>query len=314
MARYRNKLPQLGDTLFVTDGGAETTFIFHEGFELPEFAAFHLLHSDTGRAAIERYFDRYLQVAQTHRLGMVLESVTWRASRDWGARIGYDDSQVAAANRKAIELLAGIRQRHDSAAAPLVISGNIGPRDDGYNPSDFMTVDEARRYHAIQVETFRDTEADMVSAFTMTYSEEAIGITRAAQAASMPVAISFTVETDGHLPSGQPLAEAINATDEATADGPAYYMINCAHPEHFRNILNESAPWLSRIRGIRANASTLSHAELDEAEELDEGNPQELGEHYRELHRMLPNLNIVGGCCGTDHRHIDAICTAISRQ
>ncbi len=314
MARYRDQLPQLGNALFVTDGGAETTFIFHDGLELPEFAAFTLLHSDAGRAAIERYFNTYIDIARSRGLGMVLESPTWRASRDWGARIGFDETQLATTNRMAIELLTELRDRHEDSISTIVISGNIGPRDDGYNPSAFMSADEAAEYHSAQVNTFRDTDVDMVSAFTMTYTEEAIGITRAAGAAGIPVAISFTVETDGRLPNGQSLADAIEATDAATGNGPAYYMINCAHPDHFRHTLTGDTAWRERIRGVRANASRLSHAELDEAESLDDGDPHELGEQYRELHELLPGLTVVGGCCGTDHRHIDAICNAISRQ
>lgn len=136
---------------------------------------------------------------------------------------------------------------------------------------------------------------------------------RAARAAGMPVVISFTLETDGHLPSGQSLAEAIRETDAATDGAPAYYMINCAHPSHFRDRLAEGSDWRSRIRGLRANASRLSHAELDEATELDEGNPDELGADYRELRLLLPELAVFGGCCGTDHRHVEAIARAFDR-
>ena len=194
----------------------------------------------------------------------------------------------------------------------MVISGCIGPRADGYKISNKMTVDEARQYHFEQIETFAHSEADLVSAFTINYVEEAIGITRAAQSAGIPVVISFTVETDGRLPSGQALAQAITEVDHTTQNGPAYYMINCAHPTHFNTTLTTDAPWVRRIRAIRANASALSHAELDEAQELEDGNPVELGSQYAELTNMLPNLNIFGGCCGTDHRHVAAICRAVT--
>jgi S-methylmethionine-dependent homocysteine/selenocysteine methylase len=174
-----------------------------------------------------------------------------------------------------------------------------------------MTTTEAQDYHSEQIGTFADTAADLVSALTMTYPEEAIGITRAAQAVGMPVVISFTVETDGRLPAGHTLQTAIEETDAATQGAPCYYMINCAHPTHFRDAIDSGAAWLARIRGIRANASTRSHAELDQSETLDDGNPAELAAQYHALMQQLRRLNILGGCCGTDHRHIEAICQSV---
>jgi len=213
-------------------------------------------------------------------------------------------------NRQAIALLVDLRRMFETDRAPMVISGCVGPRGDGYRVENAMTAQAAQAYHAKQIDVFAGTAADMVTAITMTYTEEAIGVTKAAQAAGMPVAISFTVETDGRLPSGQSLKDAITAVDAATAKGPAYYMINCAHPDHFEDALNAGEGWVKRIRGLRANASRLSHAELDEATELDAGNPVELGQQYRELRRLLPQIVVMGGCCGTDHRHIEAICHA----
>jgi S-methylmethionine-dependent homocysteine/selenocysteine methylase len=192
----------------------------------------------------------------------------------------------------------------------MVISGCVGPRGDGYIPTDAMTAEEAQHYHQAQIETFCKADADLVTAITMNYMEEAIGITRAAQTAEMPVVISFTVETDGKLPTDQSLKDAIQQVDAATNNGPVYYMINCAHPTHFANTLVAGEPWLERIRGLRANASTKSHAQLNESETLDDGNPEELGSQYRELKNKLQNLNVLGGCCGTDDRHIEAICKA----
>ncbi len=310
MTKYRNNLPQISDDLFLTDGGIETTLIFHDGFELPHFAAFNLLKHDKGYEALSRYFSTYSSIAKNYGVGFILESVTWRTSSDWGTKLGYSAEELAESNHMAIELLNDIRTEYEDKATRMVISGCIGPRGDGYNPADFMTEQEAKSYHRTQIETFSKSNADMVSALTMTYTEEAIGIVQAAKSVDMPVVISFTVETDGKLPSGQSLKEAIEKVDEATNNGPAYYMINCAHPTHFKDALAASEPWLQRIRGVRANASTKSHAELDEAEELDDGNPVELGSQYRELKDMLSNLNVIGGCCGTDHRHIEEICKA----
>ena len=190
----------------------------------------------------------------------------------------------------------------------MVISGCIGPWGDGYNPTALMNEIEAEYYHAHQIGTLAQTNADLVTAMTMTYVEEAIGIVRAAQKANIPVVISFTVETDGKLPTGQSLAEAIATVDRATNNAPIYYMINCAHPLHFVHILEEGGEWIERIKAIRANASIKSHAELDEAEKLDDGNPVEFGIQYQKLRNLLPNLNILGGCCGTDIRHVEQIC------
>jgi len=197
-----------------------------------------------------------------------------------------------------------LRERQAGSDAPLVISGCVGPQDDGYNPSQILSAADAENYHATQIGTFSDTVADMVTAITMTYVEEAVGVTRAAIAAGMPVAISFTVETDGRLPSGQELGEAIRQVDDETERGPAYYMINCAHPTHFDDAVATAEPWCERIHGVRANASTMSHAELDEATELDDGDPADLGARYAALRERLPRLNVLGGCCGTDHRHV----------
>src|SRR5688572_4659313 len=306
MAKYRDALPQLAGGTFLSDGGIETTLVFLEGLELPYFAAFHLLKDTAGELALRKYYGGYAALARQRGVGFILESATWRASVDWGAKLGYSADDVRAANRHAIALLHEIRAQHESPATPMVVSGCIGPRGDGYNPESFMDATEAERYHGLQAATFRDADADMVTAITMTYPAEAIGLTRAAGGVGMPVAISFTVETDGRLPNGATLREAIEEVDAATGNAPAYYMINCAHPTHFATALPPGAPWTARIRGLRANASTKSHAELDQATELDVGNPDELGRQYRELRARLPNLNVLGGCCGTDLRHIEA--------
>jgi S-methylmethionine-dependent homocysteine/selenocysteine methylase len=310
MSKYRSKLPQLSDRLFLTDGGLETTLIFHEGIELPYFASFDLMKSKTGVAMLRAYYERYIAMAKDNGLGFVLEAHTWRANPDWAAKLGYSRAQLADANRAAIALLADIRRQHETPRTPIVISGNIGPRGDGYKVENAMSAKEAADYHGEQIAVFRDSEADMVSAFTLNYVDEALGVVRAAQAAKMPVVISFTVETDGRLPSGQMLKDAIEQVDRETSNAPSYYMLNCAHPTHFSGALRRGEAWVSRLRGIRANASTRSHAELDAAPDLDIGNPAELGRHYRDLRTRLPHVNVLGGCCGTDHRHVGEICLA----
>ena len=306
---YRQRLPQLDGGLFLTDGGLETTLIFHQGLELPAFAAFDLLKDDEGTERLRRYYAPYALLARARGAGLILESPTWRANPDWAAEIGYSLDELDALNRRAIALMEEIREEHPSEH-PIVISGCIGPEGDGYGPATMLTPDEAQVYHSTQIATFADTAADLVTVLTMTYAEEAIGITRAAVESGLPVVISFTLETDGRLPSGQALGEAIQQVDDATESAPAYYMINCAHPTHFEDALEPGAPWLDRIRGLRANASTKSHAELDEATELDDGDPAELGERHAALRDRLPRVNVLGGCCGTDHRHVTSICTA----
>ena len=312
MSTYRKHLPQLESDLFMTDGGMETTLIFHDGVDLPHFAAFDLLKDEAGIERLRRYYERYVAIARERGLGIVLESATWRASADWGAKLGYDAEALADANRKAIGLLLEIRADWETPRSPVVVSGNLGPRGDGYRTDARMSAREARDYHATQLETFARTDADMASAFTLNYVEEAIGIARAAADCTMPVAISFTLETDGRLPSGDSLQQAIEATDAATGAYPVYYMINCAHPSHFEHVLRVAGPWRERIRGLRANASRRSHAELDESVDLDDGDPHELGAQYREVRALLPHLSVVGGCCGTDHRHVEQICRALA--
>jgi S-methylmethionine-dependent homocysteine/selenocysteine methylase len=311
---HRTSLPQLEGDLFLTDGGIETTLIFHQGLDLPEFAAFVLLDDDEGLEQLRRYYQPYIELAREGGAGLVLESPTWRANPDWAARIGVSREKLDALNRRAIELMEELRAAAGTGDAPVVISGCVGPQDDGYSPATTMSADAARDYHSTQIGTFADTAADMVTAITLTYPDEAIGVTRAAQEVGLPVAISFTVETDGRLPNGQALGDAIEEVDEATSGGPAYYMINCAHPTHFEAVLTGEDAWRNRIGGLRANASTMSHAELDEAEELDDGDPEDLGARYAALREQLPRLNVLGGCCGTDHRHLAAIRDAWTRS
>lgn len=311
MTNHRHDLPQLqGNRLFLTDGGLETTLIFEQGIDLPDFAAFPLLDRAEGEAVLRAYFAIYVALAARHGTGLVLESATWRANAEWGARLGYSAAALADVNRRAVSMLEDLRRAHASATLPIVISGCIGPRGDGYTPSLVMSPAEAEAYHRPQVETLAATAVDMVSAFTLNYVDEALGIADAARHAGLPVVLSFTLETDGRLPAGQSLEEAIAAVDAATGAYPAYYMINCAHPTHFEGVLGSDSPTVRRIRGLRANASRRSHAELNEATALDAGDPQELGAWYATLKQRMPQLTVLGGCCGTDHRHVDAIAAA----
>jgi homocysteine S-methyltransferase len=307
----RAQLPQLSGEMFITDGGMETTLIFDDGIDLPDFASFVLLNDADGIEALRAYYATYLEIAAEHGVGIVLDTPTWRANPDWGNRLGYSTEALADIDRRGVALLEELRAT-GNGAPQLVISGCIGPRGDGYRVENEMTAEEAQRYHEPQVEAFANSAADLVSALTLTYADEAIGVARAARDAEIPIVISFTVETDGRLPSGQSLREAIEAVDAETDGSIAYFMINCAHPTHFAHVLEEEGDWRGRIRGLRANASEKSHAELDEAEELDPGDPTALAQHYRELQTRLPNLTVVGGCCGTSHRHVAEICAVMT--
>ncbi|HKJ16042.1 MAG TPA: homocysteine S-methyltransferase family protein [Xanthomonadales bacterium] len=312
MSIYRNALPQLDGGVMLTDGGLETTLVFDEGIDLPCFAAFGLLADRAGRSVLRRYYRKYADIAVEAGFGFVLESPTWRANSDWATELGYSASQLANINRDSIRLMEELRNEYQERIEPIVISGNIGPRGDGYVASELMSPEEAAEYHRAQIGVFAETGADMVSAVTMTHAEEAIGIVKSARQHQMPVAISFTTETDGKLPSGQPLGDAIEQVDAATDSAAAYFMVNCAHPDHFSDSLDRKAAWTRRIRGIRANASRCSHEELDEATELDSGDPKEFGFLNGRLRKLFPNIAVLGGCCGTDHRHVAAIGAAVA--
>jgi homocysteine S-methyltransferase len=304
-------LPPESGRLFVTDGGMETTLIFRDGFELPEFASFVLLDDEAGFAALTRYYDSYLDLAAELGLGIVVDTPTWRASSGWGERLGYDDGRLADANRRGVALLQELRERRGEDP-PILVSGCVGPKGDGYAVEEALTAGEAERYHSPQVGLFASEGVDLVSALTLTHAGEAVGIARAAREHGVPVVISFTVETDGRLPSGEPLDDAIGQVDGET-DAVDYYMVNCAHPTHFLGVFEQGAGHLGRIAGIRANASRKSHAALDASDELDAGDPDELADRYRELAELMPQLAVVGGCCGTDERHVAAVARAVTR-
>ena len=293
-------------TVRLTDGGLETSLIFDQGLDLPEFAAFPLVEHDEGRRALRAYWEPFLAIAGEHGRGFVVDTATWRANADWGERLGYDAPALAEVNRAA----ARFARELASAVPDAIVNGVVGPRGDGYVVGAVMTPEQATAYHAPQIAALVEGGVDQVAAITMTYAEEATGFVQAAHAAGVSAVVSFTVETDGRLPSGQGLRAAIEQVDEQTGSAAQAFMINCAHPTHFDRVLEEDGPWLRRIGGIRANASTMSHAELDEAEELDAGDPGDLAERYRALGERLPELSVLGGCCGTDHRHVRAISDA----
>lgn len=305
----RNLPPQL-DRTFLTDGGLETDLIYNRGIEVPFFSSVTLLRSEEGRRALEDYFRSYMELARRLGYGCLLESASWRAGPDWAPSLGIDLDELEALNRASVEMLRTLAKEYEGENTPVIVSGCIGPRGDGYDPGAIMSVEEAEDYHSWQAFALAAAGPDLLSAITMTNVNEAIGVAKAARRASLPVVISFTVETDGRLPTGDSLRSAVEAVDEATGSYPAYYMINCAHPTHFIPVLDGREEWTKRLGGIRANASRCSHAELDAMTELDAGDPRELGRLYREIRGNLPQVRVLGGCCGTDIRHITAIAEA----
>jgi len=311
MARYRHHIPQLDGGLFLTDAGLETDLIFNHGIGIPEFAAHTLLPEEHGRAALTRYMEGFLALARDTGLGFVLDTQTWRAQPHFSQALDQSRAELRDANRRAVEFAAGLRGRFSTNSGPIVINGLIGPCGDAYAPEEDIAAAEAQRYHGEQLGWLAETDVDMVTALTFTQSDEATGVVRAAESFGLPVVVSFTVETDGRLPTGQPLGDAITSVDEATGGVAAYFMVNCAHPDHFAQQLAD-VDWARRIRGLRCNASRMSHAELDECEFLDDGDPTELADSYRQLKKALPWLNVFGGCCGSDLRHVSEIARAIA--
>ena len=297
---------------YLTDGGLETELIFNKGIDLPHFAAFPLLDDPVHINTLNDYYREYLDLAQINQFGYVLESPTWRASADWAYKLGYSEKDLIAVNRKSIHQMTRLRHDYRNSIPEIVISGQIGPRGDGYAIESSMSPEVAMDYHQLQITAFKDSGADMASAITMTYVDEVLGIAKAARQAGLPLVISFTVETDGNLPSGESLEQAVSEVDRVTNGYPLYYMINCAHPTHFLDAIKTDSSWKSRIQGIRSNASCKSHAELDESTELDPGDKNELGRLHQDLVKYLPNLKVFGGCCGTDVSHVKSICQHIA--
>jgi S-methylmethionine-dependent homocysteine/selenocysteine methylase len=306
MPRYRSGLPQLSGDIFLTDAGLETDLIFNQGIEIREFAAHTLLPTPKGRAALSDYFEGFLKLAKEMDTGFILDSVTWKAHAHWASSLHASSAELRAANKDSLRFIADLRERFSGNAKPIVLNAVIGPRGDAYKPEAEIAMEAAEDYFTEQLGWLAATEADMVTALTFNQAGEAAGLVRAARIAGLPAVVSFTVETNGALPTGQSLSDAINQVDENTNGYPSYFMINCAHPDHFAGVLRD-APWARRIRGVRANASRRSHAELDSATELDPGNPTELAGQYRELVSLMPWLNVFGGCCGSDLRHVTEI-------
>ena len=303
-----NFFPQLSTNFSLTDGGIETSAIFNEGDQLPYLDIFDLLKNSLGCEALHNYFSSYAQLARKYELGLILENPTWRASQCWGDKLRYSTADLAILHRKSIQLLQDIRDEYETDSNPILISGCIEPRVDGYNSKELMTEAEAESYHSKQIKMFRSSAVvDLVTAITMTYAEEAIGICRAAENADIPVVISFSVETNGQLPSGQSLENAIEQVDYATNGAPLYYMIDCPDANHFDTVLPIREGWLERIHGLRANVSITNHGELNQVEELDDNNSVPLPFKYESFNNHLSSLKFFGDYSNTSICHQEKI-------
>lgn len=291
-------------TRLMTDGGLETDMIFRRGIDLPEFAAFPLLDSEAGRAALEDYYAGYVALAVRAGVPLLLDTPTWMASPDRAAPVGYDAAALDRVNAQSVEFLTRLAAAHEDELVGWEVGGQLGPRGDGYGGDGRADPDGAAAYHRPQLAAFRSAGAGRATALTLTDVGEAVGIVRAADDVGIRVAIGFTVETDGRLPDGTRLGDAIEAVDSAAP--PSYFMVNCAHPTHVAAGL-DTGDWRARVRGLRVNASTMSHAELDAAERLDDGDPRQLAEDQAPLLAELGPVEVLGGCCGTDVRHVAAM-------
>ena len=291
----------LDGTRWVTDGGLETDLLFNHGIHLPEFASFPLLDDPLGRTALRRYYAEYAAIAGAAGVGLLLETPTWRANPDWAEELGYDAPALDRVNRAAVDLVRA--SAADTSLDQVRLSGVVGPRGDGYVAGG-TNADAAAEYHDAQVRSLVDAGVDLVHAMTMTEPAEAIGVVRAARVSRVPVAVSFTVETDGRLPNGSPLSDAITAMESAA---PAdWYGVNCAHPTHMLPAL-DGGPWTERLRFLRPNASTMTHDELDAMEVLDSGDIDLLVASTNRALGQARGIAVIGGCCGTDSRHVAAL-------
>lgn len=284
--------------------------MYKRGFELPEFSAFHLLNDKRSARALREYYSAFAEVAVKLGTPFIFDSLTYRASRDWGDLLGYSTSGLAEMNHKCFELYRECAIAAGLAQGDTVISGCIGPKGDAYQTNQDLTSESAETYHSEQIGTFKESGADIITALTLNTTEEAIGIARAAAKVGLPSVIAFTIEKDRKLRSGETLKQAIETVDAATVNAPAYYMINCSHPVDFGPALAVE-PWANRIRGLRANASSLDHGTLCQLGHLEEGDPDELASQYVDLRAAHPNMNVFGGCCGTDYAHVEKIGRAL---
>ncbi len=306
-AQLTRRLPNTSDTLFLTEAGIETTLMYKKGWELNHFCLFELLQHDRFVADVRTYHARIIEVALKHKTGHILDGLHYRASPDWGALLGMPAQQLADLTAKGLDIYTDLSREYATEDTPIPVGCCIGPRGDAYDAKLLMTADQAEEYHSVQIETAKVAGVDFVSALTFNHIEEAVGVTRAAQAAGIPIIVSFSLNQKATLKTGPTLGEAIMAVEMQTDNAPLFYMINCNHPIDFSPALENPGNWIGRLQGIRPNASSLDHGMLCQLGHLEEGDPVELGQQMGDLAHRFPQLNVFGGCCGTDWEHLEQV-------
>lgn len=312
MAKYREHVGELlRNGVVLGDSGLETTLIYDEGWELPCFATFPFMKSERGRQRLKQYWMDHIDFAENSKCSsFLLGGIGWRCNRDWGTKLGYSQSALDEFIRLSVSDQIALRAEKETDRIKILLVGNMGGRGDGYKPESLMTSEEARDYHRHQISTYKALEIDVLLFNTVSYIDEALGVAEAAKCLDMPILLSFTLEMDGCLPSGQTLADAIRSIDTATNSYPIGYLINCVHPGQALDHLlcYRSEAWTCRLLGVKGNASRKSHAELNDSLTLDRGDVEDFGECYRQLREVYPGMNIFGGCCGTDLDHLRSLC------
>ncbi len=306
-----NPLPQLTGKLCLTEGGIETYMQYKKGHAFRHFCLFDLMDRPEARADLRTYHEDLIKVALKHKVGAILDGVHYRTSRDWGELLGYSKQGLKEVVIQGIEFYKDLARQYQTADSPMPVSGVVGPRGDAYKVGRIMSADEAEDYHAEQLETMKQAGADFATALTFSQVDEAIGVVRAAQAIDLPVVVSFALGAGGRLKTGVDLSDAIETVDEATGNGPVYFMINCTHPVDFAPAFKAPGPWVKRLCGLRPNASSLAHGVLCQLGHLEEGNPVELGQQMADMARRFSHITVWGGCCGTDAVHVDEIAKAV---
>ncbi len=307
MAKGAQFHPQESGLSYLTEGGTETEIMYRHGHELREFAMFELLDSPSAMSDLHDMYRRYLDVAAKHGFGAVMAGLDYRASPDWAEKIGYSRAALADIQHRCIGFLREVAKPYEDQLPRIVISGCCGPRGDAYALNRTITADEAEDYHAVQLETLKDCAVDLVWAATFNNIPEAVGISRAAAGAGLPLYISFTLDSRHRLKSGPSLKDAVEATDAEAGDArPDFYGINCSHPVEFEPAL-EPGDWFDRVRTLRPNAANMDKVSLCKLGHIEEGDPVELGELMGDLARRYPQIDIWGGCCGTWDRHFEEI-------
>jgi homocysteine S-methyltransferase len=272
-----------------------------------------LIYQEAGRSALEAICRQYLEIGQRHNLPLLLSTPTWRAGRDRIAAAGLTGCDLNGDN---FHFLAEIRDSYGDYAGQVAICGLMSCRGDAYKPEDAMTAIAAAEFHAFQAEALAKAGVDLLLAATLPAVSEAIGLARAQAATGLPYMVSFVARPEGTLLDGTPLNEAIATIDAAVSPCPLAYMINCTHASVFRsamrNEINSSPLVRERVIGLLANTAALSPEELDASPELVEEAPETFGSAVSALHGEL-GIKVLGGCCGTDQRHIDCLARQLTK-